>query len=93
MAADFLDLMIKQSTNGKIEASYKFNFDFSKFINNPNYNFYDLFVRNCNLKIKWNVWDLFKNLREILIKANVFKNLKLDSADPSSLFFMGLLHC
>ena len=79
--------------NGKIQAEYKFNFDFEKFVSDPTYNFYDLFVTNCKINLRWNVWDLFHNLRKVLLKSGVFSDLQWDNKDPLSLFLIGLLHC
>lgn len=91
--ADYLDLSLKQSVNGNFHASYKFNFDFDKFISDPLYNFYSMFVKDCSVLVKWNVWDLFKNIRNILLKTSAFEGLQWDTASPESLFIMLLVHC
>lgn len=84
---------MNSSINGKIQGQYRFDFDFEKFISDPSYNFYYMFVRNSMLSLKWNIWDLFDGLRKFALKAKVFEDLKWSATDPFLLFLIGLLHC
>jgi hypothetical protein len=43
-----------------------------KFVTDKSYNFYDMFVKDCSLSVKWNVWGLFRNLKKILVKIETF---------------------
>lgn len=91
--ADFFDSIVRHGINGKIDFDFRFNFDFQKFISDPNYNFYDIFVKNCSVHLKWNVWEIFHNLRKLALKADLFSDLSYEPTEPFSLFLMGLLHC
>lgn len=71
LLADYLDMLLKQPVNGKISVSYKFNFLFEKFLTEPQYNFYDMIVKDSKLEIKWNLWDLFRNLRTIILNTDM----------------------
>ena len=53
----------------EIEFDYKFNFDFGKFLNQQDYSFYDLIVKDCEVRVGWTVWDLFKNLRTLVLNS------------------------
>lgn len=35
-----------------------------------------MIVKNCQISIKWNIWDLFKNLRKICLNAMFFEKLQ-----------------
>ena len=72
--------------------NYKFEFDFNKFVNDKSYSFYDMFVKNCSLSVKWNLWNLFKNLRKIALKTGVLEDLQWDTSDFFSMFLITLLH-
>lgn len=93
IVSEYIDTILKVPTNGKIEAEYNFNFDFEKFVSDPSYNFYDLFVTDCRINFKWNVWDLFHSLRKVLLSSGIFYELQWDSKNPLSLFLIGLIHC
>jgi len=71
LLADYLDMLLKQPVNGKISVSYKFNFLIEKFLTEPQYNFYDMIVKDSKLEIKWNLWDLFRNLRTIILNTDM----------------------
>ena len=41
-----------------------------------------MIVKNCQISIKWNIWDLFKNIRNICLNSNFFEKLKYDIDYP-----------
>jgi len=51
-----------------------------------------LFVNNCKFELKWNIWDLFRNLRTIALKTDVFNDLKYNPKNYLCLFLINLLH-
>jgi hypothetical protein len=81
IVADYFDNIVKQHVDAKIQGSYKFNFDFQKFISEPKYNFYDILVKNCGINLKWNIWELFSSLRDLAMKGNAFKELNWSPMD------------
>lgn len=92
MAATYLDQIIKNPINAKLEGSYSFNFDVEKFVTNSDFNFYDMVTKNCKIHLKWNVWSIFNALRKILIKGGAFSELKYDDYEPFSMMLMSLIH-
>lgn len=92
LAASFLDQCIKNPINAKLEGSYNFNFDVEKFVNNPDFNFYDMCSKDCKVNLKWSAWEFFTALRKVAIKGGAYDELKYDDYDPLSMMLINLLH-
>ena len=93
MFADYFDQVLKSPVNGKIQGSFKFDFDFEKFISDSKYNFYDILVKNSSIHLKWNLWEFFNAFRKLAMVGKAFENLGWDKTDEFSLFLIGFLHC
>jgi hypothetical protein len=68
---------------------FEFDYDFERFINEGNSNFYDIFTRNCRLSIDATLLNLLKSLRKFF-KADIKENPYMDSFE--AMFCASLLH-
>lgn len=70
LVGEFLELTFNIQLASRAHLRFEFDYDFERFINEENSNFYDIFTRNCRLSLDVTLLNLMKSMRR-LFKAEI----------------------